>query len=285
MSQSLFSRLWPILILLVSMSSVQSSASLAKYLFPILGPEGMTAWRLFFSACMLSLIFKPWKKRISRQACLPIAVYGIALGMMNLAFYNAIERIPVGIAVAIELAAGPILVALLSSRSLRDFLWLGLAIIGLCLLLPLGQANSQIDLVGILLAAVAGIGWALYILFGKKAGTIHGPSSVALGSILGAIIIFPLGVVTSDDIMFSTSIIPMAFLVAFLASTLPYGLEMIALPRLSAKLFSALMSLSPVLASLSSFIFLHEQLSFVQWLAIILIVISSIGTVLASQKK
>lgn len=272
--------LWPILILLVSMSSVQGSASLAKYLFPILGPAGMTAWRLVFSSIMLALIFKPWKKKITKQAWRPIICYGIALGFMNLSFYGAIQRIPLGIAVAIELT-GPIAVAMFSSRRWLDFVWLGLAIVGLAMLLPLHEASVALDPMGVILALVAGCGWAMYIVFGRQAGTIHGPSSVAIGSMIAMLFMFPIGVWNSGDVMFDPSILPMVFVVAILASALPYALEMIALPRLPAQTFSTLMSLSPVLASLSGFVFLHEMLSGIQWLAIGCIIISSIGTVLS----
>ncbi|QIQ22247.1 EamA family transporter [Zophobihabitans entericus] len=276
--------IWPILLLLVSMSSVQGSASLAKYLFPVLGPAGMTAWRLVFSCIMLSLVFKPWKKKITKQAALPIVIYGIALGCMNLSFYYAIQRIPLGVTVAIELI-GPISVAMFMSRRLWDFVWLGLAVFGLVMLLPLHEASADLDPIGILLALIAGAGWASYIVFGRWAGSVHGSSSVALGTMIAMLFVFPLGVWTSGDVMFSPDIIPMAFLVAFLASALPYGIEMIVMPRLPAQTFSTLMSLSPVLASLSGFIFLSERLSTIQWFAIVCIVISSVGTVLSINRR
>ncbi|MCO6544932.1 MAG: EamA family transporter [Gilliamella sp.] len=276
-------KFWPVLLIFISMISVQGSASIAKYLFPVLGPEGMTAWRLFFSAIMLILIFKPWRKILTKQALKYIFLYGISIGCMNLAFYNAIARIPLGIAVAIELT-GPIMVAMCSSRKVLDFIWLGVAIIGLAMLLPIEQASSNLDPKGILFALLAGSGWACYILFGRKASTIYGSASVAIGSVIASCFLFPIGIWQNGSTMFSLELLPMVFLVSLLASAIPYGLDMIALPKLPAQTFSTLMSLSPVFAALSGFIVLHEQLTYYQCLAIIFIITSSIGTVLTMSR-
>lgn len=265
------------------MISVQGSASIAKYLFPVLGPEGMTAWRLTFSSVMLAMIFKPWRKAITKQALRYIILYGLAMGCMNLSFYNAISRIPLGIAVAIELT-GPIMVAMFSGRRLADFIWLGIAVVGLGMLLPIHQASSELDPIGIVMALTAGACWACYILFGRKAGAMHGSSSVALGAIIASILLFPIGVWQSGSAMFSISLLPLIFLVSLLASAIPYGLDMVALPRLPAQTFSTLMSLSPVFAAFSGLIVLHEQLTHYQWLAIGLIILSSIGTVLSMSR-
>ncbi|WP_392559165.1 EamA family transporter [Orbus mooreae] len=277
-------RFWPILIILISMASVQGSSSLAKHLFSTLGPSGMAAWRLVFSSIMLLLIFKPWRKPITKQAWKYIILYGFALGIMNLSFYSSIERIPIGIAVAIELT-GPIMVAMCATRKKIDFIWLGIAIIGLVMLLPITEAHTDLDVVGILLALCAGACWAMYIIFGRKAGQLQGPSSVALGSVIVSCFIFPIGVWQSGEVMFSLDVLPLAFLVALLASAIPYALDMIALPKIPASTFSTLMSLSPVLGALSGLIFLQEMLSVKQWLSIMLIIISSIGTVLSITHK
>ena len=279
----MFKRSWPVLLIFVSMISVQASASFAKYLFPVLGPEAMTAWRLFFSAILLVIIFKPWRKTITKLAIKYILLYGVAMGCMNLAFYNAISRIPIGIAVAIELT-GPIMVAMFSGRRLTDFIWLAIAIVGLVMLLPIHQASNDLDPIGILLALCAGSCWAGYILFGRKAGEIYGASSVAVGSIVASLLLFPIGVWQSGSTMFSIELLPLVFVVSLLASAIPYGLDMIALPRLPAQTFSTLMSLSPVFAAFSGLIVLHEQLTHYQWLAIMFIIVSSIGTVLTMHR-
>lgn len=280
----MLSRFWPVIIILISMATVQGSSSLAKYLFPILGPSGMAAWRLVFSSIMLVIIFKPWKKPVSKQAWKYIILYGLVLGFMNLSYYSAIKRIPIGIAVAIELT-GPIVVAMFAARKMIDFIWLAIAIVGLGLLLPIHQASADLDLVGVLLALCAGSCWGMYIIFGRKAGQLHGPSSVALGSIIVSFIIFPIGIWQSGETMFSIEVLPLALIVALLASAIPYALDMIAMPKVPALTFSTLMSLSPVLGALSGLIFLNETLSGYQWLSILLIIISSIGTVLSISHK
>lgn len=281
----MFQRIWPILLILVSMVSVQGSASLAKSLFPILGPIGMTAWRLFFSTFLLIFIFKPWRKPIAKQALKYILAYGVSLGFMNLFFYCAIERIPIGIAVAIELT-GPIMVGMLSSKKWSDYIWLFIAIVGLAMLLPIFDASDHgLSVLGVFLALGAGACWAMYIVFGRKAGQMHGSSSVALGSLAISLIMFPFASWTNGDVMFSVEVLPLAFVVALLASAIPYGLDMIALPKVPAATFSTLMSLSPVFGAISGFIFLHEKLTTYQWFAIVLIIISSIGTVLSVLQK
>ncbi|WP_091350790.1 EamA family transporter [Gilliamella bombicola] len=277
-------RSWPVLLIFISMISVQGSASIAKHLFPVLGPEAMTAWRLFFSAIMLIFIFKPWRKSMTKQALKYIFLYGISIGCMNLAFYNAIARVPLGVAVAIELT-GPIMVAMCSSRKLLDFIWLIVAIVGLSMLLPLYQVSDNLDPIGLLFALLAGSGWACYILFGRKASTLYGASSVAVGSVIATCFLFPISILQSGSTMFSLELLPLVFVVSLLASAIPYGLDMIALPRLPAQTFSTLMSLSPVFAALSGLVVLHEQLTTNQWLAIIFIIISSIGTVLTMSRS
>ncbi|MDF7670529.1 EamA family transporter [Orbaceae bacterium ESL0721] len=277
-------RFFPVLLIFISMISVQGSASMAKILFPVLGPAGVTAWRLLFSSLMLIIIFKPWRKPVKRKAWKYILLYGFALGFMNLLFYYAIARVPLGIAVAIELS-GPIMVAMFSSRRLTDFIWLGLAVLGLSMLLPIHQANANLDPVGLLFALMAGCCWALYILFGRKVSVIHGPSSVAIGSFIISCLLFPFGLWQAGSVMFSPELLPFIFLVALLASAIPYGLDMIALPKLPAQTFSTLMSLSPVFAALSGFAVLHETVTLYQWIAIAFIIASSIGSVLGISRK
>ncbi|XKM14223.1 EamA family transporter [Orbaceae bacterium ac157xtp] len=277
-------RFWPIVLIIISMATVQGSSSLAKYLFPVLGPAGMTAWRLVFSSILLTFIFKPWRKPITKKALLYVALYGIVLGSMNFSFYSSINRIPIGIAVAIELT-GPIVVAMFSARKVVDFMWLAIAIVGLSMLLPIHEANADLDPLGIIFALCAGACWAMYIIFGRKAGTLYGSSSVALGSIIASFIAFPLGVWQSGAIMFSVEVLPLALIVALLASAIPYALDMIALPKVPALTFSTLMSLCPVLGALSGFVFLNEKLDVLQWCAMGCIIISSIGTVFSIKRN
>ena len=159
----------PILVILIAMISIQSGASLAKSLFPLVGAPGVTALRLALGTLILVVIFKPWRLRFAPEQRLPLLLYGLSLGAMNYLFYLSIQRIPLGVAVALEFT-GPLAVALFGSRRPLDFVWVALAVLGLWFLLPLGQSVSQIDPVGALLALGAGACWAVYILTGQRAG-------------------------------------------------------------------------------------------------------------------
>ena len=189
----------PVLVLIVSMLSIQSGASLAKSLFPLIGAPGVTALRLALGTLILVVIFKPWRLRFAKEQRLPLLLYGLSLGAMNYMFYLSIQRIPLGIAVALEFT-GPLAVALFASRRAVDFIWVILAVLGLWFLLPLGQDVAHVDLTGALLALGAGAGWAIYILSGQRAGAEHGPATVAMGSLIAAVIFVPLGVLQSVDV-------------------------------------------------------------------------------------
>ncbi len=166
----------PILVLLIAMSSIQSGASLAKSLFPLVGAPGVTALRLALGTLILIAFFKPWRLRFAKEQRLPFLFYGLSLGGMNYLFYLSIQTVPLGIAVALEFT-GPLAVALFSSRRPVDFIWVVLAVLGLWFLLPLGQDMSHVDLTGAALALGAGACWAVYILTGQRAGAEHGPAT------------------------------------------------------------------------------------------------------------
>ncbi len=139
-----------------------------KSLFPLVGAPGVTALRLALGTFILVVIFKPWRLRFAPEQRLPLLFYGLSLGAMNYLFYLSIQRIPLGVAVALEFT-GPLAVALFGSRRPLDFVWVALAVLGLWFLLPLGQSVAQIDPIGALLALGAGACWAVYILTGTSA--------------------------------------------------------------------------------------------------------------------
>ncbi|SLM62669.1 MULTISPECIES: threonine/homoserine exporter RhtA [Dickeya] len=276
--------LLPVLLIVIAMLSIQSGAALAKTVFPLTGASGMTALRLAIGTLILLLVFKPWRRRVG-SARLPLLVYGITLGGMNYLFYLALRTVPLGIVVALEFT-GPLAVALISSRRVPDFIWVLLAATGLWLLLPLGQHADNLDLAGVAFAVGAGACWAGYILFGQKAGASHGASTVALGSLIAALVYCPLGLMFSDiRVLLSFDVLPMGIAVALLSTALPYSLEMLALTRLPARTFSTLMSLEPAIAALSGIVFLHEQLSALQWLALACIIAASLGITLTVKQK
>ncbi|WP_333495868.1 threonine/homoserine exporter RhtA [Kluyvera sp. CHPC 1.251] len=274
----------PILVILISMVSIQSGASLAKSLFPLIGAPGVTALRLALGTLILVVVFKPWRLRFAKEQRLPLLFYGLSLGAMNYLFYLSLQRIPLGIAVALEFT-GPLAVALFSSRRPVDFIWVILAVAGLWFLLPLGQDVAHVDLTGALLALGAGAGWAVYILSGRRAGEEHGPATVAMGSLIAAIVFVPLGALQATDALWHWSILPLGLAIAVLSTALPYSLEMIALTRLPTRTFGTLMSMEPALAALSGMVFLGEMLTFNQTLALGAIIIASMGSTLTMRQE
>jgi len=279
------SSVWmPVAVILIAMLSIQSGASLAKSLFPIVGAPGVTALRIALGTLILVVIFKPWRLRFKKEQRLPLLYYGLSLGAMNYMFYLSIQTIPLGIAVALEFT-GPLAVALFSSRRPVDFIWVVLAVLGLWFLLPLGQSVSQIDLTGAALALGAGACWAIYILSGQRAGEEHGPATVALGSLIAAIIFVPLGMAQATESIWQWSVMPIGLAVAILSTALPYSLEMIALTRLPTRIFGTLMSMEPALAAISGMIFLGETLTFTQTLALCSIIAASMGSTLTMRRE
>lgn len=274
----------PILVILISMVSIQSGASLAKSLFPLIGAPGVTALRLALGTLILVVVFKPWRLRFAKAQRLPLLFYGLSLGAMNYLFYLSLQRIPLGIAVALEFT-GPLAVALFSSRRAVDFIWVVLAVVGLWFLLPLGQDVAQVDLTGALLALGAGAGWAVYILSGRRAGEEHGPATVAMGSLIAAIVFVPLGAFQATDALWHWSILPLGLAIAVLSTALPYSLEMIALTRLPTRTFGTLMSMEPALAALSGMVFLGEMLTGSQTLALGAIIAASMGSTLTMRQE
>lgn len=274
----------PILVILIAMVSIQSGASLAKSLFPLVGAPGVTALRLALGTLILVIVFKPWRLRFTAEQRLPLLLYGLALGAMNYLFYLSIQRIPLGIAVALEFT-GPLAVALFGSRRPLDFVWVILAVFGLWFLLPLGQDVAQVDLTGALLALGAGACWAVYILTGQRAGEEHGPATVAMGSLIAAVVFVPLGMLQASDTLFQWSLLPLGLAIAVLSTALPYSLEMIALTRMPTRTFGTLMSMEPALAALSGMIFLGETLTSTQTLALGAIILASMGSTLTMRPE
>jgi inner membrane transporter RhtA len=259
------------------MSSIQAGASLAKTLFHTVGAAGAVALRTALATVMLAIVLRPWRVRFTATSWPALAVYGVSLGVMNFLYYMALRTVPLGIAVSLEFT-GPLAVAVLSSRRAIDFLWIALAAAGLSLLLPIGRAQTGVDPTGILFALGAGACWALYIVFGQKAGAAYGPQAVALGSVIAAIIVVPIGIAEAGTTLLSAAALPYGLAIALLSTALPYTLEMIALTRLPPRTFGILMSVEPVFGSLFGWVMLHEVLNSVQWTAIAIIILASIGT-------
>jgi inner membrane transporter RhtA len=272
----------PIAVLMVAMVCFQVGAAMAKGLFPAVGAAGTTALRMALAALMLLAVWRPWRMRLTPSERRVIVVYGLALGCMNLFFYLSLTSIPLGIAVALEFT-GPLALAMAASRRAIDFAWILMAALGLLALLPLGLGSKPLDLVGVGCALAAGLCWALYIYFGRKAGAAHGGQTTALGMLIGAIVIVPIGIAQSGAQLLSPAILPTAFGVALLSSALPYSLEMFAMPRLPTRTVGVLMSLDPAMGALSGLCFLGERLSWIQWAAIASVMAASAGSAATSR--
>ncbi|MDR6921754.1 DMT family transporter [Chryseobacterium sp. 2987] len=261
---------------LLAIICVQGGASIAKQLFPAIGAIGTVTLRIVLSAVLLMIINRPKFSEFTRQKWLYCAIYGIGLAAMNLIFYLSIQRIPLGLAVTVEFA-GPLFLAIALSRKLLDVMWALLACVGILLIVP--WKSNHIDLLGLGLAFLAGLFWAVYIVMGGKVAKImDGKDAVTTGMLFASLIIIPFTL--WDGAVFNLT--PTIFLkglgVAILSSALPFSLEMMALKNLPAKTFSILMSLEPAFAALSGFIFLAENLTFLQWISIACVITASIGT-------
>ncbi|MGE8065901.1 threonine/homoserine exporter RhtA [Pseudomonas sp. NPDC089569] len=274
--RSLASTLFSVGLLLIAMASIQSGASLAKSMFPVIGAQGTTTLRLIFASVIMLLLLRPWRAKLTARSLGTVIVYGMALGGMNFLFYMSLRTVPLGIAVALEFT-GPLAVAIYASRRAIDFLWIALASAGLLLLIPTGATSAAIDPLGVGYALGAGACWALYILFGQKAGADNGVQTAALGVMIAALFVAPIGIIHAGATLLTPSLIPVAIGVAILSTALPYTLEMVALTRMPARTFGTLMSIEPAFGALSGLLFLHEYLSLSQWMAILCIILASIG--------
>ena len=274
--------LLPVAALITGMVSLQYGATVAKTLFPIVGAAGTASLRVGFSALILLAVWRPWRRSLGRREAGWIALYGVSLGLMNVLFYLAIARLPLGPAVAIEFA-GPLAIALVASRRMADFLWIGVAVLGLGLLLPV-SSSSALDPLGVVLALAAALAWALYILFGQRAGRIDGGQAVSLGMLVAALVAAPFGLAEAGTDLLAPGILLAGLAVALMSSALPYSLEMFALRRLDRKSFGVLMSLEPAVAACAGFALLGERLDAVQWLAIGLVIAASAGITATSRR-
>ena len=268
--------------LLCGMICVQLGAVLAKLLFPAIGALGTASLRVILACAILLpvLSLRPHRPVAwpSRKAFGAILAYGVCLGVMNTVFYAALQRLPLGIAVAIEFL-GPLSLAVLGSRRAIDLVWIALAVGGLLLLLQPWQAAHRLDPLGVLLALIAGLTWALYILTGRRVGRhVGGITATALGMTVASVVVLPFAVHAVPLALSQPRLLLAAAGMALLSSAVPYSIEMMAMRRMSMRGFSVLMSLEPAIAALTGLALLDEHLSTVRWLAIGGIVVASLGS-------
>ncbi len=263
--------------------SVHLGAAVAKGLFPLVGAEGVVALRVGLSAVVLGLAFRVWRIRPNRAEAAALVAYGLILGVMNLMIYQAFARIPIGVAVSIEVI-GPLVVATLASRRALDFAWIALAVVGLALL-PLNGDPQGLSAAGVLFALAAAACWALYIMFGSRIAGLGAGRSVAAGMVVAALIAVPTGVVHAGAALLEPRILAVGAAVALLSSMVPYVLDMFAMGRLPKRVFGVLLSASPAVAALAGLIILDETLTPAQWTGVVAVVLACAGAAWSSRRR
>ncbi len=262
-------------LVLAAACSVQGGAAVAKTLFPQLGPPGVVFLRLLFGSAALWAIARPQLRGRARADLRLVAALGVVLVSMNITFYEALDRAPLGVVVTVEFL-GPLAVAVLGSRKTVDLVWVGLAATGVALLADGG--GTAVKPLGIVLAAVAGFFWALYILLSVRVGrAFTGATGLAPAMALGALLMAPWGIISAGHHLRDPQLVGAAVGVGLLSSALPWSLELEALRRLPSHVFSVVLSLEPGVAAASGVLFLHEHLRTRAWFAIGLVVCASAG--------
>ena len=271
-----------ILLVVAGLACQEVGASLAVLLFPTVGPLGMVMLRLVFSAAILLLIARPTLRGHSRHAWTGVVWFGVVLATMNALFYLALERLPLGVTVTIEVL-GPLVLSIVASRRASAWLWALLALAGVVALG--GGGWDRLDPLGVLFALGAAASWAFYILASARVGQAFPKlDGLALAMAVGAVLALPFGVADAGPVLLRIEIVALGAAVAVLSSTIPYALELVALRRLPAAVFAILMSLAPATAALAGFIFLGQHLAWLEIVGIALVIAASIGAVQSSAR-
>ncbi|MET8758994.1 EamA family transporter [Lentzea sp. NPDC004782] len=264
----------PTALVLLGIVSVQVGAAFAKQLFAVAGAAGTVTLRLVVAAVVLVAIWRP-SLRLDRRMLVVVLSYGVVLGAMNLCFYFALERIPLGAAVTIEFL-GPLTVAVAGSRRWLDGLWVLLAGTGVVLLT---RVQGGLALPGVLFALAAGACWAAYILLAAKLGSKSSDGKgLALAMVVGSAVALPFGISSAGTAMLDPVVLAAGLAVALMSSVIPYSLELEALRRMPPRVFGILMSMEPAVAALAGLVLLGEQLKPAQWVAVCCVVVASVGS-------
>jgi inner membrane transporter RhtA len=271
-----------VLLVIAGLACQEIGASLAVLLFPTVGPLGMVMLRLTFSALILLLIARPRLRGHARDAWLSVVGFGVVLAVMNSLFYLALERLPLGVTVTIEVL-GPLVLSIVASRRASAWLWALLAFGGVLALGGGGWGN--LDVLGVLFALGAAASWAFYILSSARVGrTFPKLDGLALAMTAGAVVSLPFGIADAGAALLHLNVLALGAAVAILSSTIPYTFELIALRRLPAAAFAILMSLAPATAALAGFILLGQRLTWLELVGIGLVIVASIGAVESSTR-
>ena len=270
-------------LVLIGLICQDIGAAIAVTLFPAVGALGMVSLRLAFSALVLMAVFRPSLRGRRRADWGTVVAFGLVLAAMNVLFYEAISRIPLGTTVTIEVL-GPLILSVVTSRRASAWLWAALAFGGV---LILGQGGwGQLDPLGVGFAVAAGTAWVGYILLSARTGASFSRlDGLAIAMTIGAAVTLPFGAISAGATLTQPAILAVGLVVALLSSAVPYALELLALRRLPAATFSILMSLSPALAATAGLVILQQPLTAWDALAIALVVIASMGAVRAAARR
>ena len=276
------SRVNPVVLVLVAIASVQLGASFGKGLFDVAAPATIAFLRIALAGVVLVAISRPRLTGRTARDWAVVVAYGLALAGMNVSIYYSFERIPIGVAVTLEFI-GPLLLAVWGSRRPIDLLWVVLAGVGVALL---GASPGSLDLVGVVLALLAGALWAAYIVIAGPVGRRwEGISGLSVGSTVGALALAIPGLLLAGDALGHPRVWLVATAVALLSSVVPYALELHARRVIKAATFSILMSLEPAAAALFAWVVLGEWLGWVEWLAMAAVVVASVGAVRTARRR
>lgn len=271
-------------LMIAAVLSVQFGAALARTQFDAVGPTGAVLLRLVFGALILLIAVRPNVRGWKREQWAAATVLGIALAGMNSLIYLAIGVIPIGVAVTLEFT-GPLLLALVQTRRIADAAWALLAFAGVVLL---GfDDGGDLPLAGILFALGAGAFWAVYILASARVGRlVPGVKGLAVSMAIGAVIAMPFGATAAlGGVLASPLVLPVFVGVALLSSALPYALEMLALQRLSTRVFGVLSALGPAMAALAGLLVLAQALGTREIIALILVTAASVGVTVGVRRR
>ncbi len=275
--------------MVLSMVAYQISASFAKQLFEVLEPLTVVTLRLCFASILIVLMFRSWKiiKRLPYLKWKDLLFYSGSVCLMNVLFYASLGKLPQGIAVGLEFL-GPLTLALLSIQRKSDYLWVCLAILGVALMVPWQDTNSdQFSYLGAAFAIGAGICWAIYIFYGQKVVRQNiGMHALSIAIVLSALVMLPVSAIHNPSALLETQYWGTAFIIALLATAIPYTLDLMALKHLSKLSYGTLSSLSPALAAIAGLVLLNEHISIWQSIALVCIMLASIGvTFRAAQQQ
>ncbi|MFS6529638.1 DMT family transporter [Microbacterium aurugineum] len=266
--------------------SLPFGAAVAAQLFPVLGPWGVTSLRVAIAAVLLVVIVRPRPGKWTRPQWFAAVLFGVSLAAMNGFFYAAIDRIPLGPAVAIEFL-GPLVLAAVLTRKVTDFVWVGVALLGMIVLGIDGLIGAEpLDPLGVLFILIAAGFWAMYIRMSARVGSlIPGSSGLAMGLVVAAVLLIPVGIPAASTVAMDPQLLLLAAITAVLSSVIPYSFELAALRRLPQRVFGVLLSLEPAFATLAGWLILGQDATPLRMLAVALVIAASVGTTLGVRRE